>query len=231
VINPLPKKDMIKGAWWKLTSAVLLLYGLIAGFSFDVPRLPILNESIRNLYFHVGMWFAMMALFLGSSIYSLRYLRKGAVEDDQKASGAASVGMLFGILGLLTGMLWAKFTWGAFWVNDPKLNGTAISLLVYLAYFVLRQSMDNPTQKARISAVYNLFAFAIMITFIQVLPRLTDSLHPGNGGNPAFSNYDLDSTMRLVFYPIIIGWIGLGYWILDLRQRWKEINTKLDDNE
>ncbi len=222
---------MIKGAWWKLTSAVLLLYGLIAGFSFDVPRLPILNESIRNLYFHVGMWFAMMALFLGSSIYSLRYLRKGAVEDDQKASGAASVGMLFGILGLLTGMLWAKFTWGAFWVNDPKLNGTAISLLVYLAYFVLRQSMDNPTQKARISAVYNLFAFAIMITFIQVLPRLTDSLHPGNGGNPAFSNYDLDSTMRLVFYPIIIGWIGLGYWILDLRQRWKEINTKLDDNE
>jgi heme exporter protein C len=231
VINPLPKKDMIKGAWWKLTSAVLLLYGLIAGFSLDVPRLPILNESIRNLYFHVGMWFAMMALFLGSSIYSLRYLRKGAVEDDQKASGAASVGMLFGILGLLTGMLWAKFTWGAFWVNDPKLNGTAISLLVYLAYFVLRQSMDNPTQKARISAVYNLFAFAIMITFIQVLPRLTDSLHPGNGGNPAFSNYDLDSTMRLVFYPIIIGWIGLGYWILDLRQRWKEINTKLDDNE
>ncbi len=222
---------MIKGAWWKLTSAVLLLYGLIAGFSLDVPRLPILNESIRNLYFHVGMWFAMMALFLGSSIYSLRYLRKGAVEDDQKASGAASVGMLFGILGLLTGMLWAKFTWGAFWVNDPKLNGTAISLLVYLAYFVLRQSMDNPTQKARISAVYNLFAFAIMITFIQVLPRLTDSLHPGNGGNPAFSNYDLDSTMRLVFYPIIIGWIGLGYWILDLRQRWKEINTKLDDNE
>ena len=222
---------MIKGAWWKLTSAVLLLYGLIAGFSLDVPRLPILNESIRNLYFHVGMWFAMMALFLGSSIYSLRYLRKGAVEDDQKASGAASVGMLFGILGLLTGMLWAKFTWGAFWVNDPKLNGTAISLLVYLAYFVLRQSMDNPTQKARISAVYNLFAFAIMITFIQVLPRLTDSLHPGNGGNPAFSNYDLDSTMRLVFYPIIIGWIGLGYWILDLRQRWKEINTKFDDNE
>jgi len=222
---------MIKGAWWKLTSAALVLYGLIAGFSFDVPRLPILNESIRNLYFHVGMWFAMMALFFGSSIYSLRYLRNGKVEDDQKASAAASVGMLFGILGLLTGMLWAKFTWGAFWVNDPKLNGTAISLLVYLAYFVLRQSMDNATQKSRISAVYNLFAFAIMITFIQVLPRLTDSLHPGNGGNPAFSNYDLDSTMRLVFYPIIIGWIGLGYWILDLRQRWKHINTKLEDNE
>jgi heme exporter protein C len=222
---------MIKGAWWKLTSAVLVLYGLIAGFSFDVPRLPILNESIRNLYFHVGMWFAMMALFLGSSIYSIRYLRQGKVQDDQKASGAASVGMLFGSLGLLTGMLWAKFTWGAFWVNDPKLNGTAISLLIYLAYFVLRQSMEDHTKRARISAVYNLFAFAIMVTFIQVLPRLTDSLHPGNGGNPAFSNYDLDSTMRLVFYPIIIGWIGLGYWVLDLRQRWKEINTKLNDNE
>ena len=124
-----------------------------------------------------------------------------------------------GILGLLTGMLWAQFTWGRFWTNDPKLNGTAISLLAYLAYFVLRGSMEDPMTRARISAVYNIFAFVLMIVFIQVLPRLTDSLHPGNGGNPAFGEYDLDRQMRWVFYPAMIAWIGMGYWIWDIRCR------------
>lgn len=216
----------MKGAWWKLTASSLVMYALIAGLQFDVPHLPVLNETIRNLYYHVGMWFAMLALFLGSAIYSIKQLIKKDLSNDLKAESSASVGMLFGILGLLTGMLWAQFTWGKFWVNDPKLNGTAISLLVYLAYFVLRNSVDNPETKARLSAVYNIFAFSIMIVFIQVLPRLTDSLHPGNGGNPAFSNYDLDNGMRMVFYPAILGWIGLGYWMFELRNRWKVLKEK-----
>ncbi len=216
----------MKGAWWKLTASSLVMYALIAGLQFEVPHLPVLNETIRNLYYHVGMWFAMLALFLGSAIYSIKQLIKKDLSNDLKAESSASVGMLFGILGLLTGMLWAQFTWGKFWVNDPKLNGTAISLLVYLAYFVLRNSVDNPETKARLSAVYNIFAFSIMIVFIQVLPRLTDSLHPGNGGNPAFSNYDLDNGMRMVFYPAILGWIGLGYWMFELRNRWKVLKEK-----
>ena len=213
----------MRGSWWKLGAASLVLYALIAGLSFEVPRLVVLNETIRNLYYHVGMWFAMLALFLGSVIFSIRYLRNPIEASDEKAESAAAVGLLLGLLGLLTGMVWARFTWGTFWTNDPKLNGTAISLLAYLAYFVLRGSMEDPMQKARISAVYNIFAFVIMIVFIQVLPRLTDSLHPGNGGNPAFGQYDLDNKMRLVFYPAMMGWIGLGYWIWELRVRWKAL--------
>jgi heme exporter protein C len=58
-----------------------------------------------------------------------------------------------------------------------------------------------------------------MIVFIGILPRMTDSLHPGNGGNPAFGSYDLDNGMRLVFYPAVIGWILMGWWIATLRVR------------
>lgn len=219
----------MRGSWWKLGAASLVLYALIAGLSFEVPRLVVLNETIRNLYYHVGMWFAMLALFLGSVVFSIRYLRNPVEALDEKAESAAAVGLLLGILGLLTGMVWARFTWGTFWTNDPKLNGTVISLLAYLAYFVLRGSMEDPMQKARISAVYNIFAFVIMIVFIQVLPRLTDSLHPGNGGNPAFGQYDLDNNMRLVFYPAMMGWIGLGYWIWELRTRWKALRRSHSD--
>jgi heme exporter protein C len=97
-----------------------------------------------------------------------------------------NTGLFFFTLGLLTGMLWAKYTWGEFWSGDPKQNSAAIAFLLYCAYLVLRNSIDEEQKRAKISAIYNIFAFPIMIVLIFVLPRMTDSLHPGNGGNPAF---------------------------------------------
>lgn len=221
----------MKWNWWKIASIILILYVLIAGFLGDVPRLPILNETIRNLYFHVTMWFSMIILYGFSLTYSIKYLRSGDLNDDDWAVEMATSGLVLGILGIVTGSLWARFTWGAWWVNDPKLNGAAIAMLIYLAYFILRQSFDDDRKRARLSAVYNIFAFIFMIVFIGILPRLTDSLHPGNGGNPAFSQYDLNSNMRMVFYPAVIGWAMLSYWIVTLRLRLRRIERQNDWNE
>jgi len=210
---------------WKLLGLALVGYSLYAGLMFEVPRLFILNETIRNLYFHVPMWFTMIALLSGSLVYSLQFLRSGdagkAVDmsRDRQAKNFAEVAMVYALLGLLTGMIWAKATWGAYWTADPKLNGTAVTLLIYAAYFVLRGSVEDPEKSAQLAAVYNVFAFVMMIVFIGILPRMTDSLHPGNGGNPAFGNYDLDNGMRMVFYPAVIGWILIGWWIATLRVR------------
>ena len=207
---------------WKTAAAALVSYSLVAGLMSPVPRLFILNETIRNLYFHVPMWFTMVALMgvsLGYSIGSLRKPGIAALESDRKARLAAEVALVFAFLGLFTGMIWARFTWGAYWTNDPKLNGTAVAILIYLAYFVLRSSVEDPEKRARLAGTFNIFAFVLMIVFIGVLPRMTDSLHPGNGGNPAFGSYDLDSGMRAVFYPAVLGWIGIGIWIVELRVR------------
>jgi len=130
-------------------------------------------------------------------------------------------------MGILTGMLWANFTWGQPWPNDPKLNGAAISILIYIAYIILRNSIRDENKKARVSAVYNIFAFIMLVVFLMILPRITDSLHPGNGGNPAFSKYDLDSRMRLVFYPAYIGWTLLGIWLLNILFRLNTIEKKI----
>ncbi|MCE2496845.1 MAG: cytochrome c biogenesis protein CcsA [Flavobacteriales bacterium] len=217
----------MKWNWWKIASMILVIYVLIAGLLGEVPRLPILNETIRNLYFHVTMWFSMILLYLLSLIYSIRFLRSNDLSHDDWAVESAISGLVLGALGLVTGMLWARFTWGAFWVNDPKLNGAAIAMLIYFAYFILRQSFDDERKRARLSAVYNIFAFIFMIVFIGILPRLTDSLHPGNGGNPAFSQYDLNSEMRKVFYPAVIGWVLVGYWIVSIRLRIRRMERKL----
>lgn len=221
----------MKNTWWKILTVLLLAYTIIAGLLIDVPRMAILNETIRNLYFHVPMWFGMIIILTMSVVYSILYLRDPLDKYDVRAAEAAKVGVLFGVLGLVTGMAWATFTWGEPWSNDPKQNASAVALLLYLAYFVLRGSFKEPQQRAKIGAVYNIFAFAALIPLLFILPRMTDSLHPGNGGNPGFGGYDLDSRMRLVFYPAILGWTLLGIWMLNVKSRLVLLQQKLYENQ
>lgn len=196
----------------------------------DAPRLNILNETIRNMHFHVTMWFGMVILLTASVVFAIKYLRSGSPIDDDKSIEFANSGILFGLLGIITGAVWANYTWGEPWSGDPKQNAAAICLLIYFAYLVLRNSMKDEQQKARVSAVYNVFAFAAMIPLLFILPRLSpNSLHPGNGGNPGFNAYDLDSRLRVIFYPAIIGWTLLGVWITSLRVRAKQIERTLED--
>lgn len=214
--------------WWKIAGILLVAYSIVGGFLIPVPAMPILNETIRNTYFHIPMWFAMMALLSYSMYSSIRYLSGFDLNFDIQANQSVQVSLFLGALGLLTGMLWAQFTWGSFWTNDVKLNGTAISLLIYLAYIILRGSIEDETRKAKVAAVFNIFAWVMMIIFIMVLPRMTDSLHPGNGGNPAFGSYDMDNTMRMVFYPAVIGWIIMGAWIMQIKIRINKLENKRD---
>ena len=220
---------LLKLSWWKYLTIAILYYILLAGFLMPVPRLAILNETIRVLHFHVPMWFGMIILMLMSAIYAIRVLSNTDIENsthsnfsdrfDDYSVELANVGLFLGLLGLVTGMIWAQFTWGSYWSSDPKQNASAIGMLIYLAYFVLRGSIEDVDQKRRISAIYNVFAFPILIALLFILPRLTDSLHPGNGGNPGFNSYDLDSNLRIVFYPAVIGWTLLGLWVSTVRVR------------
>lgn len=212
--------------WWKILGAVLVMYSTVWGFLSGVPALPILNESIRNLYFHVPMWFGMIVLFSISVFYSVKYLSSGNPDHDLKAVESVNIGVIYGILGIATGAIWAKYTWGQAWSFDVKQNFAAIALLLYFAYLVLRNAIDEEQKRAKISAIYNIFAFPIMVVLLFVLPRLSDSLHPGNGGNPGFNSYDLDSRMRMVFYPACLGWILIGCWIYNLRYRIRKIENK-----
>ncbi len=221
---------------YKILSVLLILYTLVWGLMGPVPRLDILNETIRNVFYHVPIWFAMLFMMTVSLCYSIMALRgnsmdqKNAASYDSKAYNAALIGFFFSIPGILTGSLWAKYTWGTWWTfQDPKLNGVAISILIYLAYFILRSSVEDEQKRARLSAVYNVFAFVMMNVFIMVLPRLTDSLHPGNGGNPAFGKYDMDNNMRMVFYPAVIGWILFSFWLFEIKNRLSVLKIKLND--
>jgi len=223
-------------SWWKKLGIGLLVYTFIAGILLKVPRLPQLQETIRNLYFHVCMWFAMMILFIISVVYAVRYLRNNKLKYDIYSRQFAVVGIFFGVLGYATGIVWMSYTWadpsnasfvsyGAV-LREPKLIGTAIALLIYAAYLVLRDSIPDMDKKARIGSVFNVFAFAFLFPTIWILPRMLPSLHPGREGNPALNTNDIDGRMRLVFYPAIIGWTIVGIWIATLKIRLKMLEEK-----
>ena len=199
--------------------------------TYRFPYRNILYETIRNTFFHVSLWFAMFSMLMVSVYYAIRYLKTQNRDFDLRSSALVKTAMLFGVLGLATGSLWARNTWDTWWTNDIKLNMSALSMLIYFAYLILRSSIEDPDRRARISGAYNIFALVAVVPLIFVLPRLTDSLHPGNGGNPAFGSDDMDNALRLVFYPAVVGFSIIGFWIAQLQYRLERVRTVLDDHE
>jgi heme exporter protein C len=196
------------------------------------PNRIILYESIRNLLYHVPMWFSMIFLLCLAALYAMRYLNTGNLNFDLRSDALIRTAILAGLLGCLTGSAWASVTWGSWWPRDPKLNGVAIGMVMYLAYLLLRNGMRDEHQRARIASVYNLFVFPIFISLIVIMPKLAgDSLHPGAGGTVTFKQYDLDNTLRLYFYPAIIGWICIFAWMASMLYRYKKLETQINYHE
>lgn len=214
------RQPFVNARTYRVVRTVIVLWlTLLLPFAFlrEIPRMEILEHTARNLYFHVPMWFAMLTGVIISAYHSARYLGSGSYVRDVRALQAARVAFFFGILGITTGIVWARFTWyvgtNIWWNFDPRQTLVAVHLLIYGAYFVLRSSIDDPVRRARVAAAYNLFAAATMPFLMYVLPRQMDSLHPGAEGTPAFSETDLAPAMRPIFYAAALGFIGL-YWLL-----------------
>lgn len=215
---------------WKYIVIAWMTLVIAGGILIQIPRIPILEQTARNIFFHVPMWMAMFAMFTTSFVYSIKYLNSSTPIFDIKAESAARVGMAFGVCGLLTGSLWARFTWGTWWTfAEPKMNLAALAMMIYVAYFVLRSAFDDEEKRAKISAVYNIFAVTTVPFLLYVVPRQLTSLHPGADGNPAFSEITAPE-LRYILYPAMLGFIALSFWIYDIVHRYKTIQTRVENS-
>ena len=152
-------------------------------------------------------------------IFSIRYLRSRRPIDDDRAMVAASLGFVFCVLAAITGSIFARVTWGAFWNWDPRQTSIFMLLLVYAAYLALRSAVSDPDQKANLSAVYSILGFVATLFLVFVLPRIIPGLHPGAPKPTGVSEgsiitFSLETASVLI--PSVLAHIGLLIWIFKL---------------
>ena len=107
------------------------------------------------------------------------------------------------------------------------MNLAALAMMIYVAYFVLRSAFEDEDKRAKIAAVYNIFAVTTIPFLIYVVPRQLTSLHPGADGNPAFSEITA-AELRYILYPAMVGFIALSFWLYDILHRYKTVNYNVD---
>lgn len=220
---------------YKISAGVLLSYALIAGLLTTLPDMGgNMAQTSRNVFYHVPQWFCLYLMMGISFFYSIKVLRSNRKEDDLIAFVSARLGLFFGLLGLSTGILWSRVTWretiasndiSAWWGWDPKQTLLVIALMIYLAYFILRGTVEEVSLKHKISAVYNIFACACLIPLTYIMPRILGGLHPGGESNP-LDNISMSNDFRLIFYPSVLGFICLALWLLELNIRFSRILNK-----
>jgi len=199
----------------------------------EFPFIEALKHRIKNLNLHVPLHWTSFIAYLVSLIFSIRYLKYSQLEDDVTASSAIKIGLIFTILGTITGMIWAKFNWGTYWNWDPRQTTILVIMLIYFAYFGLRNSLDSFEKKSKLSAVYSIISFIAVPVLMFIIPRLLPSLHPGgqNDGTtgPVVSTQAdmVDSSLAFIFYLSISAFLMLYFWFLSIEIREKMLENKL----
>lgn len=156
----------------------LWIIGVVYAVFYVVPPVAGLGYLVRIAFFHIPVaWVAVLAFFLSAG-WSIQYLRTRELQYDRKSSVAAILGLLFCLLATISGAIFAKLTWGAYWNWDPRQTTIFILLLIYGAYLVLRASIQDEEQRAKISAVYALLSSLTVPFLVFIIPRFYFSLHP-----------------------------------------------------
>lgn len=195
---------------------------LIFALVYPIPFIPALGDKARVLYFHVPTaWVTVLAFFM-AMIYSVQYLRKKDMLYDYKAVSAAGLGLMFCILATVTGAVWAKFNWGSFWNWDPRQTSIFVLLLIYGAYFALRNALGNEETRAKLSSVYAILAFITVPFFIFILPRVIHSLHPDPIINVE-GKIHMDTGMLMIFLSSLAAFTGLYFWMYNLSYKIKKL--------
>ncbi|MCL4837923.1 MAG: cytochrome c biogenesis protein CcsA [Thermoanaerobaculia bacterium] len=179
------------------------------------------GQSSRILFFHVPMAWVSFVAFLAAGAWSIRFLAGGRRErDDHAAEAAVQLGLLFCVLATVTGAIWAKVMWGAYWNWDPRQTSIVLAMLFYAAYLALRTAVEEPEARRRLAAAYAVLGLVVAPFLFFVLPRLTFSLHPDTVVNTR-GRVEMESRMLQVLAASSLAFTVLFFWIHRIQVRLK----------
>jgi heme exporter protein C len=216
-----PMKRALAWLLWLWMAAV------IAGAFLYAPLAKgFIGQSSRILFFHVPMAWVSFVAFIAAGIWSARFLYGGRQpRHDRAAAAAVELGLLFGVLATVTGALWARVMWGAYWNWDPRQASIVMALLFYGAYLALRSSLEDRDQRARLSAAYAVLGLAVAPFLFFIMPRIMFSLHPQSVIN-AQGKVEMESRMVQVLLAGSAGATALFFWIHNLQCRLQALSDR-----
>ena len=231
---------MLREIYWKVILFILMTFVIIAGITFPIvqsphswyefPFIPGLEEKAKIIFFHVPTaWLAAISYLL-AMVFGIKYLVKKNLDDDARSNASLQLGFIFTILATITGSIWAKFSWGSFWHWDPRETSIFILLLIYGSLFALRSAIENEDKRARLSAVYSIFAFLTVPFFIFIMPRIMTGLHPGSADDSTSGpivDFHMNANMQLVFFISLIAFTIMFFWMWRMGYRSIIIKDKL----
>jgi len=202
---------------WRIALFLWIAAAMTVGL-LKAPLVPVLEETTRVVYFHIpSAWVTVLALGW-SMLHSILYLRKRDLRNDDQAAAAAELGLLFCIGATVSGSLWAKAMWGAYWNWDPRETSIFFILLLYSAYLALRGSIEGEEKRARLSAIYSVVAFVAVPFLVFVVPRMYETLHPDPIINKT-GKIQMDPLIKQCFFAMLAGFTVLFFWLQSLRVR------------
>jgi len=194
------------------------------------PPAAILGDASRILYFHVPVAWVSVVAFIVSGIHSILLLvsEKNRREREYMAYNSAVAGMVFIILALITGSIWAKLSWGSYWNWDPRETSIVVLMLIYIAYLSLYSSLKENPNRASISAVYLIIAMITMPFLVFIIPRIYPSLHPDTVINQE-KKIHLEAAMRITLFASIVTFTLLYGYIYRLMNRISALEIKAEE--
>ena len=176
---------------------------IVAAVIFFVPPIKGLGEVAKIIFFHVPTAWVSVVAFFASAWYAAKFLRTNDFTADALSARAARLGFVFVLLSTVSGAIFSKLTWGAYWNWDPRQTTIFVLILIYGAYLTLRAAVSDEKIRAKVSAVYSLLSVLTVPFLVFIIPRMYFSLHPSPVLNSA-GRVEMDSIVLVVLIAAVV---------------------------
>lgn len=207
-------------------AAVLLIRNLYV-ILYVLPDEKEQGPIYRVIFFHLPAFFTAGLCYMAALLASLHTLLRQSSRADALAVAATEVGLAFAAVNLITGMIWARIIWGIWWTWDARLTWALICWLIYAGYLMLRHAIEDPTQRARHSAVLNVFAFAAVIITWKAI-EWWRTQHPGPVLSIRGARGAMDPAMESMIYQNWLALLLLGAVLVALRLDQEQIQREVE---
>ena len=181
----------------------LLTPMIFAAIIFFVPPIKGLGDLAKIIFFHVPTAWVSVIAFFASAFFAAKFLRTFNFLFDKLSARAARLGFVFVLLSTISGAIFSKLTWGAYWNWDPRQTTIFVLILIYGAYLTLRAAVADEKTRAKVSAVYSLLSVLTVPFLVFIIPRMYFSLHPSPVLNSA-GKIEMDSIVLLVLIAAVV---------------------------